>query len=51
MTMTDPRDTALEMVDEGLITADIMLLAALKYMSNDEVQDMLEYNGFIEEEE
>lgn len=47
--MNDPRDTALELVEDGVITADSMLLAALKYMSSDDVQDMLEYNGFIEE--
>lgn len=47
--MNDPRDTALEMVEEGLISYEDMLLATLKYMSVDEVQDMLEYNGFVEE--
>ena len=47
--MNDPRDTALFLVDDGIISAEAMLLATLKYMSQDEVQDMLEYNGFIEE--
>lgn len=40
----DPRDYALEMVDQGLMSADQMLLAALKYMSHDDVRDMLDAN-------
>ena len=41
---TDPRDYALEMVEEGLVSADTMLLAALKYMSHDDVRGMLDAN-------
>ena len=47
--MNDSRDTAIELVEEGLVSYEDMLLATLKYMSSDDVQDMLEYNGFVEE--
>ena len=50
----DPRDFALEMVEDGLVTADHLLLCALKYMSHDDVRDMLDYNElsprFVEDE-
>ena len=38
--MNNSRDAALEMVENGLVSADAMLLAALKYMSVDDVQDL-----------
>jgi hypothetical protein len=41
---TEPRDYALEMVENGLVTADHLLLCCLKYMSHDEVRDMLDAN-------
>jgi hypothetical protein len=51
----DPRDFALEMVENGLVSADHLLLCALKYMSHDDVRDMLDCNElsprFNEEEE
>ena len=40
----DPRDYALRMVEEGLVSADQMLLCTLKYMSHDDVRDMLDAN-------
>lgn len=40
----DPRDFALQMVSDGLVTADHLLLCALKYMSHDDVRDMLDCN-------
>jgi len=40
----DPRDFALTMVEGGLVTADHLLLCALKYMSHDDVRDMLDCN-------
>jgi len=42
------RDKALEMVEEGLVTADHLLLCCLKYMSNDDVYDMLDCNELTE---
>ena len=41
---SEPRDYALEMVEIGLVSADHLLLCALKYMSHDEVRDMLDCN-------
>ena len=41
---SDPRDYALEMVEIGLVSADQLLLCALKYMSHDDVRDMLDCN-------
>ena len=38
------RDKALELVEEGLVSADDMLVMALKYMSTDDVEDMLDCN-------
>ncbi len=42
------RDKALELVEEGLISADDMLIMALKYMSTDDVEDMLDCNELSE---
>ena len=48
------RDRALEMVEEGLVSAEAMLTMALKYMSIDDVEEMLDCNElsdrFMEEE-
>lgn len=40
----DPRDYALQMVEQGLVSADSMLLAMLKYMSHDDVRGALDAN-------
>lgn len=40
----DPRDFALSMVESGLIDAQSLLECALKYMSHDDVRDMLDCN-------
>ena len=44
----DWRDEAIEMVEEGRVTADHLLMCCLKYMSNDEVYDMLDCNELTE---
>ena len=53
--MTDFRSVALELVDNGMVTAEDLLGMALKYMSNDDVEDMLDANElsarFFEDEE
>jgi len=53
--MIDYRNIALEIVENGLVSAESMLTMALKYMSNDDVEDMLDCNElserFQEEEE
>jgi hypothetical protein len=41
---TDPRDYALEMVENQMVSADHLLLCALKYMSHADVRDMLDCN-------
>jgi hypothetical protein len=41
---SDPRDYALEMVENGLVSSDHLLICALKYMSHDDVRDMLDCN-------
>lgn len=46
--MTDYRDMALELVEDGMVDPNMMLLACLKYMSQEEVADMLEINEMLE---
>lgn len=41
----------LEMVDEGLLNKDTVIMACVKYMSEDDVRDMMEANEFILEDE
>lgn len=52
---SDPRSFALAMVEDGLVSADHLLLCAINYMSHDEVRDMLDCNElsprFDEDEE
>ena len=49
------RDRALELVEDGMVSAEDMLTMALKYMSTDDVEDMLDANElserFTEEED
>jgi hypothetical protein len=51
---TDSRDKALELVEEGIVSAEYLLTACLKYMSTDDVEDMLDANElsdrFMEED-
>ena len=44
MAYTDSRDRALELVEMGMVTAEDMLTMCLKYMSVDDVEDMLDAN-------
>jgi len=41
----------LEMVEEGLLNKDTVIMACLKYMSEDEVADMAHANEFFSDEE
>jgi len=41
----------LEMVEEGILDKDVVIMACLKYMSEAEVRDMAEANGFVPEDE
>ena len=49
------RDEALELVENGVVTAEAMLTMCLKYMSTDDVADMLDCNElssrFMDEDE
>ena len=40
----EPRDFALDLVESGMVSADHLLLCALKYMSHDDVREMLDCN-------
>ena len=44
MNITKIRDKALELVDEGIVSTEQMMLMALSYMSTDDVEDMLDAN-------
>ena len=46
--MKNYRDIALELVENGMVSAEDMLTMALKYMSNDDVEDMLDTNELSE---
>ena len=45
---TNSRDTALELVDHGMVSAEDMLTMCLKYISTDDVEDMLDTNELSE---
>ena len=42
------RDKALELVEDGMVSAEDMLTMCLKYMSTDDVADMLDTNELSE---
>jgi len=41
----------LEMVEYGLLDRDLVILACVKYMSEDDVKDMMHANEFLYDEE
>ena len=41
----------LEMIEEGLLDRDNVIMACVKYMSEDDVADMCHINEFFHEEE
>ena len=45
---TNSRDKALELVEDGYVSAESMLTMCLKYMSTDDVEDMLDTNELSE---
>jgi hypothetical protein len=45
---SNSRDEALELVEDGYVSAEDMLVMALKYMSTDDVADMLDCNELSE---
>ena len=52
--MSDVRqatDKILEMVEEGILDKDTVIMSCLKYMSEDDVADMAHSNEFFNNEE
>ena len=41
----------MEMIDDGILSQDMVITACIKYMSEDDVRDMMVCNEFIEEDE
>lgn len=41
----------LEMIEQGLLDKDTVIMACVKYMSEDDVKDMMESNEFIDQED
>ena len=39
----------LDMIDDGLLDKDTVIMACVKYMSEDEVRDMMFANDFVED--
>lgn len=40
----------LQAIEDGLVSRDAVITAALQHMSEDEVRDMCEANGFLEDD-
>lgn len=40
----------LDMIEDGLLDRDTVIMACVKYMSEDQVQDMMEANEFVPEQ-
>ena len=53
--MANPRDRALELIEEGIVSAEDMVTMCVKYMGVDDVEDMLDCNElsdrFMEDDE
>jgi hypothetical protein len=49
--MREATNKILEMVEEGVLDRDTVIMAALKYMSEDDVADMAHANEFFDEED
>ena len=53
--MANPRDRAVERIEEGIVSAEDMVTMCVKYMSVDDVEDMLDCNElsdrFMEDDE
>ena len=41
----------LELIEDGMLDRDTVIMACVKYMSEDDVKDMMEHNEFILEED
>ena len=47
--MREYTNKLIDMIDDGLISERYIIDACLKYMSEDDVRDMMEHNELIEE--
>lgn len=45
--IANPRSYAIDLVEEGFLTADDLLIACLEYMNPDAILNMLKHNDFI----
>jgi len=43
-------DSLLELIEDGILDKDTVIMACLKYMSDDQVRDMAEANEFFPED-
>ena len=41
----------LDLIEDGMLDRDTVIMACVKYMSEDDVQDMMEMNEFIVEQD
>jgi len=41
----------LEMIEEGMLDRDTVIMACVKYMSEDDVKDMMQMNEFLADED
>ena len=48
MSVRKQTNKLLEMLDQGLVTKDYVIMACLKYMSEDQVADMMRDNDIID---
>ena len=51
MNVRENTDKLLEMVEEGLVDKDYVIMACVKYMSEDDVTGMMEANELLEDYE
>jgi hypothetical protein len=49
--MREATNKILEMVEEGILDRDTVIMACLKYMSEDDVADMAHDNEFFDEDD
>ena len=49
--MREATNKILEMVEDGILDKDAVIMACVKYMSEDEVADMARANEFFDEED
>ena len=49
--MREYTNKLLEMVEEGLLDKDMVIMACVKYMSEDDVKGMMEANEMLEDDD